>query len=316
LKQKLLTAAKWIWIALVFVVAVVYLKGNYSDIVIQLEQLKWTNVLLSFFLLSLGKIVIVNFSRISLTSSKIVPTFMDMFYVNTVSQLGKYLPGGVWHFVGRFGFYRSREISSKKATKAILLEHAWLISSALFIGISFSLSELLDTFPAYLYWVPGEYLQYLPPLLLIGWIFSVYLLNVILNFKPVQHMRKVIEILITSIVGWLLIGSSFWILIQDSSIEISIWLAISAFCTSWAIGFLTVIAPGGVGIRETILVMFLSSSLTQTAAITYTSIHRLVWIVAELALAGLSIFLFRDKNIFQTARQPEGKIETDRICKE
>jgi hypothetical protein len=48
--------------------------------------------------------------------------------------LGKYLPGGIWHFAGKFGIYKVMGISTKATTQAIIYENIWLLSSATIVG--------------------------------------------------------------------------------------------------------------------------------------------------------------------------------------
>jgi hypothetical protein len=49
--------------------------------------------------------------------------------------LGKYLPGGLWHLAGKFGFLKLKGISTKKTTQVMVIENLWLLSSAGVVGV-------------------------------------------------------------------------------------------------------------------------------------------------------------------------------------
>mgnify|MGYP007090168503 CR=1 FL=1 len=69
-------------------------------------------------------------------------------------------------------------------------------------------------------------------------------------------------------------------------------LAIGAFSVSWAIGYSTVFAPGGIGIREIVLTALLGNFFPVQQIVTYAAVHRLLWTGAEVVLGLASGLLF------------------------
>ena len=71
-------------------------------------------------------------------------------------------------------------------------------------------------------------------------------------------------------------------------------LVVSAFVASWAAGFISVITPGGIGVREGVFVILLSSFLTVHEAALVAILARALWTIAELGCASLAVFLQLD----------------------
>ena len=69
-----------------------YLVKNLSSILKYLQLLSPQNLMLSAVLLILGKLALVELSRLSLRGQAWYPSFKQMFYINSQMQLAKYLP--------------------------------------------------------------------------------------------------------------------------------------------------------------------------------------------------------------------------------
>ena len=46
-----------------------------------------------------------------------------MFAISALSQLAEYLPGSIWHFVGRAGFYHAGRLPLRAVTRAMVIEN-------------------------------------------------------------------------------------------------------------------------------------------------------------------------------------------------
>ena len=53
------------------------------------------------------------------------------------------------------------------------------------------------------------------------------------------------------------------------------------FILSWSIGFLTPGAPGGLGVREAIMLMFLNDVLSQNLLLTSAILYRIICIIGD-----------------------------------
>ena len=66
---------------------------------------------------------------------------MSMFTIFTVSQLGKYIPGSIWHFAARINAYKENALSNKKTAQVMLIENIWLVTGAGAFGSIMSLNS-------------------------------------------------------------------------------------------------------------------------------------------------------------------------------
>lgn len=119
---------------------------------------------------------------------------------------------------------------------------------------------------------------------------------------PLPHLtfRHLAEGLLLTGTGWLCLGTSFWAALQGVLGEPPAWGAqgcgrLTAFLgVAYVAGFVILIAPGGVGVREFFLVLFLvadpgllpglSGDSLEAAARLVVVVLRLVWTAAELAM--------------------------------
>ena len=84
--------------------------------------------------------------------------------------------------------------------------------------------------------------------------------------------------------NYILMGVNlYWLagLFVDGPVPLGLASFIGLGAGAWLIGFITPGAPGGVGVRETLLVMFLTPSLGAGAAIGTTLSFRIVSVVAD-----------------------------------
>jgi uncharacterized membrane protein YbhN (UPF0104 family) len=107
------------------------------------------------------------------------------------------------------------------------------------------------------------------------------------RFKKQRHWRTNSTNLVLQAVIWILLGISLWVIMPPVSGKHFAALAIGTFGLSWAVGYLAIFAPGGIGVRESIIVALLAPLLNPTTALLYASTHRILWIGVEILL-GLS----------------------------
>lgn len=266
---------KRLWVLLVIGAVVVYIGQNRDTLTGELSTLSLLDLLLAVALLIGAKLGLVVLSQRSAAAANWRIGFRQMYVINSITQMAKYLPGGVWHFVGRAGYYRGAGMPAAQIARAILTETAWLVSSALFTGLIFCVLVFSDGIRA------GMLLL----LVAVTWALLLGLFN---------HRRltaidwpHTFSLLILQHVIWILIGLSLYALFRDKSDTALIPLAIGAFGISWTVGFLAIFAPGGIGVREAVLVAILVTSIPLDDAIIYAGVNRLVWIVTELFLGAI-----------------------------
>jgi len=299
MKKTVINILKYIWIGAIFVFVAVYLYKKHSQIANIIKFIPPLNIFMAVSALIVAKIVL---SYVSLLSTRYFSsniTFREMLKIYNITQMAKYIPGSIWHFVGKAGFYAEKELSSADIKKSIFVEMAWVIFSASALGIIFLFTaEKCDFQIIYLNMLKYSYLYAL------GIIIAATLLFIfrrhfkdmikIVSKSPLINFKLTISLLIV----WVLLGWCFFITLQPymKTSNLSVFLYIvGLYALSYSAGFLVPFAPAGIGIRETILVIGTSSFLSHDKAIVLASLNRVIYIVVEIIVVCALLPLFNRK---------------------
>ncbi len=104
------------------------------------------------------------------------------------------------------------------------------------------------------------------------------------------NLRTMIVTVAWTVVGWLLFGVHAWLLVRAAGGG-GLFLATGAYALAFTAGFLVVIAPGGVGVREAALTVALGPVLASGAPLVVALASRVVMTVADLTWAGAAVLL-------------------------
>ncbi|MEW6651599.1 MAG: hypothetical protein AB1453_15595 [Chloroflexota bacterium] len=291
MKKRILDIVKWIWIVGVIGVAGYYFYKNYQDISGYLESISIIRLLGSFVMLMLGKLALSEMTRYSLKKIDVEIAYTDALTITSVTQLGKYLPGGIWHIAGKFGIYKARQISLKKSTQAIVFENIWLLSSALVIGaVLLLLSSRAVVCAVMPYFCRSEiqnaFLVLFPTL----WVAGLYVFEKIFFKNNPVILKDFLAKFLLMIAIWFSFGVSFWLVFPLQS---GFLVAITgAFSLSWVAGYVAFFAPGGIGVREYLLTLLLASFFSSSEVAIYATIHRLIWVLEEILLGAGTALIF------------------------
>jgi len=218
------------------------------------------------------------------------------------SNIGKYVPGKVWQFVGRTTL--TKGIKPEITLFTVLLE----------VLISFSAAVMV-------FFLRFLFLRNMPIL----WAF--YALLLLLAFLVFQHpkvlnfylrilkklrkenyedemvnlnFKKSSLLFLVYFVLWIATGFSFWLIVQGSSIKVSLLDAVTTYPISWVLGYLFLIAPAGLGVRESIIMTLLKGSYPLHVASAFSLITRLALISSDFLL--FFVVLFIDEVIWKSRR--------------
>jgi len=272
-----------VWLVVVLAGVVFYTKNNFSDVKDYFLTIHWVRFPISILFLLCAKLILANVSRFSVENEGWEAGYWKMLSLYSITQLGKYLPGGVWHFVGRFGAYRSEAFDTKKSFKAMIVENFWLISSAMMMGVVFLLlfnGESLENIGIS---IPLLLRNGLAGLTIALWLVAIVLVQRFYTGVGVIQWKRMLILVLSLIAAWLLIGFSYAMMFPVIDANV-IGLAIGGFTLSWSVGYLAVFAPGGIGVRELMLSLFFSSTTYAALSPVLATVHRLVWIVTEVLL--------------------------------
>lgn len=288
MKKNLLQILKWTWLAIVIGSVLFYLSKNFASVIEHAKEVSLVSIFFSMVFLIIGRILLSISSKWSVAGQDWRPSFFKMLHINSVTQLAKYLPGGVWHFVGKFSLYKANGMNALQTSRTMLVENLWLLLSAIYFGL---ITSFLGHSNAIVSWIDFPNIPFskgtLSIFLVFTWIIALVLIEYFLKLKKQLNLWYLIRLIGLQATVWLFLGLSFWVILPNNgNLEFTI-TAIGGFAFSWAIGFATVFAPGGIGVRELTLTALLASEIISEEAAVFSSIHRLIWVLTEL---GLGVF--------------------------
>ena len=302
-RKKFLDILKWLWFAAVIVGAGYYFYRHYQELSGYIGTISLGRIGLSILFLFIGKFALSDLTRFSLKKIGYGIEYKDALTITSITQLGKYLPGGIWHVAGKFGIYKARKISVKKATGGIVYENLWLLSSATVVGIVcllVSSRKILCEFNDF-FCVSGLNLALAIGLPLL-WIVGLLIFEKVFFKNNRIILKDFILTLVEMMVIWWSFGLSFWFIFPLKSGFIT--AITGAFSISWVAGYVAFFAPGGIGIREYLLTMILASYFSSSEVALYATVHRLIWVLVEVVLGAGSALLF---GIPMTGDEKEGE---------
>jgi len=276
-----------LWVVMSLTAAVAYLAMRFPSVEAELSKLPLERLILGFGLILLGKLLLTGAIRSSFLPAASPFAYGRLLVICSVSQLGKYLPGSIWHFVGRASVYRSSGMQKAAILKALLLENSWLVLSA----VAFGAPAILLSGDA------GRSVLRGAVILLIGLLLCLVLISVAArvlracsSLFSLRHLPTALQYTGT----WASFGVAFWLIAPPATES---WpdpiLAAGAFSLAWVVGFLVPIAPAGIGIREAVLVALLGrQSVDVDQAVILSTVSRLLWTSVELLLGAASAFSF------------------------
>jgi glycosyltransferase 2 family protein len=211
------------------------------------------------------------------------------------SQLGKYLPGKVWLFIGRFYLYESKGRGRQEISLSLYFETVTLLMAA-------GLISLTALAPVGIHWIDprgGWFPILLVALSLFFLILHPRILEKIIN--PILSLlgknplclsisyRDILGILLVNFLAWCLGGLGFYFFI-DSIFPVAsgtVLFLSGALALSSTLGLVAVFAPGGLGIREGVLVYLLSHIMPGAVAVVLSILTRLWMTLIEVGLVGM-----------------------------
>ena len=212
------------------------------------------------------------------------------FYVLT--NILKYVPGGVWHFVERFNFIK--KISNPQiALYSTLIEPYFMLCGSFLLaslGLIFSPFYFFLIFPLVFLNRKLIYLILKRIGFLKGKVFEVlklpnsadYFANRIniISFFPTRAFLLEIGFVLSKFVGFYICLNTFYTTNNLNSIFLLV-----IFSLSWSLGLVVPTAPGGVGVFEACLLFFVGKSIPQNIIFISLIYFRLISTSADLLLS-------------------------------
>lgn len=221
-------------------------------------------------------------------------TWTIITYLKT--NLGKYLPGNIWHFVGRIQFLREYGTSTGVAITGVVLEPLLMSVAALAIVLVSLPSTLLQLS------------------ILVAVLIALHprLLNPVLSRLAQAKLQQADRVEATHLeetaqipklhrypwrpllgeVGFVVFrGLGFMLCFMALySLDVAdVWILVGAFSFGWLLGLVVPGAPGGLGVFEATVLAVLTPKFPAAIVLGAVALYRLNSTLAELLGAGLAV---------------------------
>lgn len=223
-----------------------------------------------------------------------------------VSQLGKYLPGGVWNILAAAELGADHQIPRRRSVSVMAV--------SVIISIVTGLALTTGTMP----FAPQEVAQQYWWTFLLLPVFLIVLLPPVLNRLLLVALRLTgrppLEVPISwrgmflaagwTLASWAVAGLQVWLLAIGLGMPMSpatFLLAVGGYAMAWTIGFLVIFVPAGAGVREAVLALVFAGTLPRGGVIAVVLLSRVVLTAADLALGGIGLQLHRNQREHRAA---------------
>jgi len=239
-----------------------------------------------------------NFRALVKNVSGVLVTKSLGMVVYTLSNLYKYIPGGVMYVVGRNRLaVETDELSHPKVALATVIEGIITAFAAITLIILTVFEHAMD----YLYQVewPRAFVIVLIIIAVLAGSAAFSLRHKIkqgLN-KLFDHMKVLSISVIIKRFGFGLLIMTLWggtflatLIVLGQPLEFNqMFTVVGLFLLSWLVGFLTPGAPSGIGIREIVMLMFMGGILYEDILLAAMLMHRIVAASGDIAAYGAAI---------------------------
>ena len=252
---------------------------------------RWWIVAVTVYLFSM--LLSAAFWQRVLIAFKQEPKFIDAVAAFFTSQLGKYVPGKAMVVVIRTDMICGQHVNTKPAAASVFVETlTWLFTGAAIASVlliikfqehpALQITAAVLTIAAGILTWPSVFQKIATKVSSIG---KAKTNNVFtgLNLKTMSQGWLLLSI------GWCFNGASLWMVIRGiPGCELQpehFWLTLACVSLATVAGFVSLL-PGGIGVRELVLIPLLGPTIGPANAIIAAIVIRLVWLASELVGAG------------------------------
>lgn len=220
--------------------------------------------------------------------------YRQAFSIFYISQLGKYVPGRVWGYIGQVVLSRRAGVSGEKAFVSSILFQA--ISSAVTVYFFFLTLPAWDSFQS----LSGILILALASAIGI-FLLRLDVINGASNFILGKLFRREMRVRLSShtilavsgilLLSWIAYGVAYYHFMKSFYPDLDIMMGMKftgIYAISWLIGYVSLLTPGGLGIREGVQVYLLSLFIPLPIAIVISLASRVWLTVSEITVGAVS----------------------------
>jgi len=217
-----------------------------------------------------------------------------------VGQLGKYVPGAVWAVAAQVELARDYDVPRRRSGTASLVGMAvTLVVGLVAAGVTLPLTS--GHAVRQYWWVlaitPLAAICLYPRIIRLGLDLALR----VLRRPPLEGSVSgggMARALGWTVLGWLCYGAHAWLLIRVFAGDAPHVFALSlgAYALAWAVGFLIIFFPGGIGPRELAFIAVLAPVMPSASALVVALASRVVMTIGDLVWAGAGLAIGRARH--------------------
>ena len=210
--------------------------------------------------------------------------YVDVARIYFTAQMAKYIPGGgVWEAVGRSVLYRRAGISLIHGATAMLYETGLIILASGTVG-SLAIARTLPPALAAAAIAATAGLT----VTMLAWPqlpFRLLRATGVKRFRdiPMVTHGAVLQAFLLFLCFWVVAGLAFCLLLKGSvsNCPATPLTCVTTLAAGWTVGFLAIVTPGGLGIREGVLAFLLQPLFPVAVVAALVVLARVQWMTCE-----------------------------------
>ena len=283
--RKVIAISRWLFapVAIVFLaLAIWHSQGIFLAVVKQAEI--WP-LLLAVLLWSGLHLLTPVFSWILLRDVDSAVTYQVLLRIHADRLPARYLPGGIWHTVSRVMDLHALGVGRQSLSRMVIAENILPVAVALILG------GLFLNLAGNAHWLAAVAIVTGMASFAGGFVFLRKLgTPTIPPLLAVRYMK------LTGVTAafWIIAATAFysyWSAFPAAREAVSGLQVYGIYLLSWAAGFVSVFAPQGIGVFESVAGVFLHGALTFSGAVVLVAGFRVAVLVADLFVYGLFLIL-------------------------
>ena len=216
-------------------------------------------------------------------------TFFTSCFIVCFSQIGKYLPGNVGHFIGR-GVMVQHIVSKSDIVYSLFVENIVLLIVAVAFGTGYLFFIDIDYYFSF-----GELLLVLLGIVAVA-VTGIYLVKkkiALYHLSPATVAKLFVLAILSTLFGGLVIDLLAGLFETGSNVSYLQYTA--GFALAFLAGFVIPGAPGGIGIREYSFVLLFQNQLGEGVALQIILLFRLISIIGDISVF-LAVYLIKKRS--------------------
>ena len=208
----------------------------------------------------------------------------------SVANLGRYVPGKVWSVAGLVVLAQRAGVDPGPAAASAF------VIQAVSLGSGVAVVAAMTPHSASPLRLALAGLAAVATILVLVWRpTALWLGRVVSAMAPLEPLAPsaVFAAIILTVLSWGTYGAALWMLarglLHEAPVPLPLTTAIGAFTLGYILGLLALFAPGGVGVRELVLVGLLAPFLGSGGAVAVSVASRVLLTLTEVAAALLTL---------------------------